>query len=216
MKYIIYDFETTGLDYQKDQPIEIGVIKIDENGEREEYDIFAKAPGPLSEDIKRITNITDEMLEERGIDIQTAMKALFHVMGMRQDGYDKDIMIIGHNIIGFDNLFLRRYAEKYGYQMPGKENYFDTAGEFRAKLLNEERYQDEIDHDFHARILKMMVQGVRYNLTVACQHYGVVMDKAAHRADADCMYTLQVFEKQKNLQLLKTKTDEVGQNSLGL
>ncbi|MFH1326301.1 MAG: 3'-5' exonuclease [Candidatus Falkowbacteria bacterium] len=213
MQYIIYDFETTGLDHQKDQPIEIGIIKIDENGEREEYDIFIKPPAPLSEDIKRITGITDELLAEKGIDIEPAMKAFFYVLGLRPDGYDKNITIIGHNIIGFDNLFLRRYAEKYGYQVPPKEHYFDTAGEFRAKLLNEEKYQHENDHDFHERILRLIIQGVRYNLTAACQHYEITMDKDAHRADADCLYTLQIFEKQKGIQLLKPKQSDQPQNA---
>jgi DNA polymerase III epsilon subunit-like protein len=205
MQYIVYDFETTGLDYRKDQPIEIGVIKINDAGEREEYDIFIKPPAPLSEDIKRITNITDEMLAEKGIELEPAMKALFYLLGMTKDSYNQDTLIIGHNIIGFDNLFLSRYAKEYGYQMPPKKHYFDTAGEFRARLLNEEKYQNEITYDFHERILRIMMQGVRYNLTVACQHYGITMDKAAHRANNDCLYTLQVFERQNGLQLLKPK-----------
>ncbi|MFA6551419.1 MAG: 3'-5' exonuclease [Patescibacteria group bacterium] len=205
MQYIVYDFETTGLDYQKEQPIEIGVIKINEQGEREEYDIFIKPPAPLSEDIKRITNITDEMLAEKGIGLKPAMEALFYLLGMTKDAYAQDTLIIGHNIIGFDNLFLGKYAREYGYQLPPKKHFFDTAAEFRALMLNEKKYQEENVYDFHERILRIVMQGVRYNLTVACQHYGIVMDKAAHRADNDCMYTLQVFEKQSGLQLLKPK-----------
>jgi len=213
MQYIVYDFETTGLDYRKDQPIEIGVIKINEAGEREDYDIFIKPPAPLSEDIKRITNITDEMLAEKGIELEPAMKALFFLLGMAENGYDKNVTIIGHNIIGFDNLFLNRYAKTYGYQIPPKEHYFDTAGEFRALMLNEKRYQDETVYDFHERILRIVMQGVRYNLTVACQHYNIPMDKAAHRANNDCLYTMQVFEKQSGLQLLKPKKIIEGQGA---
>ena len=141
MKYIAYDFETTGLDYAKDQPVEIGAITVDDQtGETAQYDIFIKIPAPLSEDTKRITGITDEMLAEKGVALEGAMKALFKIMGLRPDGFDAAVTIIGHNIIGFDNLFLKKYAENYGYAFPERERFFDTAGEFRGLLLGEARF----------------------------------------------------------------------------
>jgi len=203
MKYIIYDLETTGLDHTKDQPIEIGIIKIDDiTKEIEEYDIFIKPQQPISDEIKNLTGLTNEMLDEKGVDINLAMPALFKVMGIRNDGYDEDVKIIGHNILGFDNLFLNRYAKELRYQLPKSDHYFDTAGEFRAMLLGEERHIGETDHDFHKRILSIFAKGVRYNLTAACKHYGIDMPDAAHRANHDCRYTLRVFEKQKNLILV--------------
>ncbi|MFA5318690.1 MAG: 3'-5' exonuclease [Patescibacteria group bacterium] len=203
MKYIIYDLETTGLDHTKDQPIEIGIIKIDDiTKEIEEYDIFIKPAQPISDEIKNLTGLTNEILDEKGVDISLAMPALFKTMGIRGDGYDEDVKIIGHNILRFDNLFLQRYADEMGYQMPGAKHYFDTAGEFRAMLLGEERYIDEIDHDFHKRILSIFAKGVRYNLTAACNHYGIAMPDDAHRANHDCRYTLRVFEKQKGIELV--------------
>jgi len=219
MKYIIYDLETTGLSHEKDQPIEIGIIKIDDaTKEIEEYDIFIKPAQPISDEIKNLTGLTNEMLEEKGVDISLAMPALFQAMGIRTDGYDEDVIIIGHNIIGFDNLFLRRYAEEMGYKMPEAKHYFDTAGEFRAMLLGEQKHVEEIDHDFHKRVLSLFAKGVRYNLTAACKHYGVEMPDAAHRANHDCRYTLRVFEKQKGIELIpgdpfhKAKSEDDGQD----
>ncbi|MDP3900191.1 MAG: 3'-5' exonuclease [bacterium] len=213
MKYIAYDFETTGLDYQKDQPIEIGIIKIDNLGNIEEHNFFAKAPEPLSDDTKRITGLTDELINEKGIDLQKAMEKMFEIMGIRKDGFDKDVTIIGHNIICFDNLFLYRYAGEYGYRFPARENFFDTAGEFRALLIGEQKFVHECDFDFHDRILKMNVKGARYNLTAACKHYGINMDKDAHRALHDSLYSLKVFEKQTGLSLLKYVAKEQKANS---
>jgi len=204
MKYIIYDLETTGLSHIENQPIEIGIIKVDDvSGDIEEYDIFIKPEQPISDEIKNITGITNEMLNEKGVALIPALQALFKVMGVRTDGYDEDVKIIGHNIIGFDNLFLYRYANEMGYQMPKPEHYFDTAGEFRAMLLGEKKYIDETDHNFHKRILSIFAKGVRYNLTAACNHYGVSMPDAAHRANHDCRYTMRVFEKQKGITLIK-------------
>jgi len=204
MKYIAYDFETTGLDPRKDQPIEIGIIKIDDQtGDVEQYDIFIKTPQPLSKDTKRITGITDEMILAKGVDLEPAMKAMFQVFGLQPNKYDKNVLIFGHNIIGFDNWFLKKYTDLYGYTFPEREHFFDTAGEFRGLLLGEKRFVHECDYDYHDRILKLDAKGVRYNLTVACAYYKVSMDRAAHRAHNDCLFTLKVFEKQKNLHLLK-------------
>lgn len=204
MKYITYDFETTGLDPRKDQPIEIGIIKVDDKtDEVEQYDIFIKSVEPLSEETKRITGITDDMIQDKGVDLEPAMKAMFKVFGLRPDGYDKDVTILGHNIIGFDNWFLKKYTEMYGYSFPDREHFFDTAGEFRGLLLGEKRFVHECDYDYHDRILKLDAKGARYNLTAACHYYNVPMDRAAHRAHNDCLFTLKVFEKQKDLHLLK-------------
>lgn len=213
MKYIAYDFETTGLDYRKDQPIEIGIIKVDDKtGDIEQYDIFIKTKEPLSEDTKRITHITDEMISEKGVDIEPAMKAMFKVFGLRPDGYDKDVIILGHNIIGFDNWFLKKYTDLYGYAFPARENFFDTAGEFRGLLLGEKRFVHECDYDYQERILRLDAKGARYNLTAACGYYGITMDRAAHRAHNDCLFTLRVFEKQKDLALLKYTPKQTEEN----
>lgn len=203
MKYIAYDFETTGLDWRKDQPIEIGMVVADDvTGAVDEYDIFITTPEPLAEEVKNLTKITDEMLAKEGIPIEAAMKQMFSVFGMRPDGVDENVVIIGHNIIGFDNWFLKKYAGELGYRMPAIEQFFDTAGEFRGMLLGEQRFVHECDHDYHDRILRLDVKGARYNLTAACNHYGITMDKQAHRAHNDCMYTLRVYERMKNKRLL--------------
>ena len=202
MKYVVYDLETNGLDYTKDQPIEIGAIAVDNNGTAKQYDYFIKTPELLSEDIKRITGITDEMTAG-GVDLKLGIEQLFNILGMYPDGYDEDITIIGHNIIGFDNLFLKKYIDLYNYQMPAKKQFFDTAGAFRAKLLREEKYVYENDYDLQERVLKLGTKGPRYNLSAACQHYGIPLDEATrHRADYDCLCTLRVFEKQAGIKLL--------------
>ncbi len=218
MKYIIYDLETTGLSHIKDQPIEIGVIKIDDlTKEIEEYDIFIKPENPISTEIENLTGLTNAILAEKGVPLEPALLAFFKVLGLRQDGYDEEVKIIGHNIIGFDNLFLYRYAKELGYQIPHIKHYFDTAGEFRSILLGEQKHINEIDHDFHKRVLSLYAKGVRYNLTAACKHYGIEMPDVAHRANHDCRYTLRVFERQKGITLVegnpfdKKKQEKAGQ-----
>ncbi|RAP32418.1 hypothetical protein DID76_00410 [Candidatus Marinamargulisbacteria bacterium SCGC AG-414-C22] len=59
---VFLDFETTGLEAGKDHLIEIGALKIDEDGFEQTFDTFVKSPIPLPEKIIQITKITDEML----------------------------------------------------------------------------------------------------------------------------------------------------------
>ena len=59
---VFLDFETTGLEAGKDHLIEIGALKIDEDGFEHVFDTFVKPPISLPEKITQITKITDEML----------------------------------------------------------------------------------------------------------------------------------------------------------
>ena len=59
---VFLDFETTGLEAGKDHLIEIGALKIDEDGFEHVFDTFVKPPITLPEKIIQITKITDDML----------------------------------------------------------------------------------------------------------------------------------------------------------
>ena len=59
---VFIDFETSGLEAGKDHLIEIGALKIDEDGFEHVFDTFIKPPISLPEKITVITKITDEML----------------------------------------------------------------------------------------------------------------------------------------------------------
>lgn len=60
---IFIDFETTGLNVMRDHIIEIGAIKIDEEGYELPFQTFIKPPQGLSARITEITGITEEMLQ---------------------------------------------------------------------------------------------------------------------------------------------------------
>lgn len=65
MQSIVFlDLETTGLDASKNEIIEIGAIKIDEDGFEDNFQYFIKPSRPVSEKISSITGITNEMLSQ--------------------------------------------------------------------------------------------------------------------------------------------------------
>ncbi len=63
LEYVVFDLETTGLKVSEgDSIIEIGAVKIKGGIITDRFDVFVKPPKPISEEITKITGITNEMV----------------------------------------------------------------------------------------------------------------------------------------------------------
>ena len=102
-KYAVLDLETDGLNPVHDNIIEIGVVKVGEK--QENFQRFIKIEGKLPEEIKKLTRIDDEMLEEKGIPLKRALEEFIDFIG--------DTRILGYNV-SFDIKFLNSSLEKEG------------------------------------------------------------------------------------------------------
>lgn len=102
-KYAVLDLETDGLNPVHDNIIEIGVVKVGEK--QENFQRFIKIEGKLPEEIKSLTRIDDEMLEEKGIPLKRALEEFIEFIG--------DTSILGYNV-AFDIKFLNSSLEKEG------------------------------------------------------------------------------------------------------
>lgn len=60
---VVFDLETTGLDFASDRIIEIGAIKLLNFEPIEEFSFLVKTDVPLTDDIVRLTGISPDMLE---------------------------------------------------------------------------------------------------------------------------------------------------------
>jgi DNA polymerase-3 subunit alpha (Gram-positive type) len=74
-EYIVFDIETTGLYNEYDEIIEFGGIKIKQGRTIETIDFFIKPSKPIPEHIIRLTNITNEQLDN-AVPIKTALKQI--------------------------------------------------------------------------------------------------------------------------------------------
>lgn len=105
--YCILDFETTWLDIQHDEPIQVGIVIFDENFTiQDTYTSYIrptdkKADLPLKNIVTYLTNIQQEQIEHA----PTMEEILPHM----QQKLDKVDVIIGHNI-QFDMLMLQKYT----------------------------------------------------------------------------------------------------------
>ena len=100
---ILLDTETTGLDTQKSEIIELGMVKFDylpdgqTTGVRDTFCAFNEPSSPIPFEITALTGITDDMVAGHRID-DAAVEAFI----------DNAVIVIAHNA-GFDRKFAERY-----------------------------------------------------------------------------------------------------------
>lgn len=124
---IFLDLETTGLNPDQHEIIEIGMVPFTYGPEgqihsvEEPYSKLREPTEPISEEITKITNITNDMVSGKSIDPDEVYDFV------KQAG-----LIIAHNA-SFDRVFLEKFAPQFSEkpwacsmsQVPWKEEGFD-------------------------------------------------------------------------------------------
>ena len=118
--FVVFDLETTGLNSSPsggnmDRIIEIGAYKIIGGEIKESFSTFVNPGRKLSEEIIKLTGITQEMVE----DAPTYQKVMPDFFKFCQGSY-----LVGHNAAGFDFKFVDYYCSQLGYHLERK--IFDT------------------------------------------------------------------------------------------
>lgn len=101
-EFIIIDIETTGLNYESDKIIEIGLLKIVDNKVVGEYQSFVNFGGTIPENITKLTGITQKMIEDEGKDEITVIEDIKTFIGSNQ--------VYGYNV-QFDLKFLKKLCD---------------------------------------------------------------------------------------------------------
>ncbi len=156
---VVFDIETTGLDFRKCGITEIGAVKMRGGEIIEEFDTFVNPGMPIPEEITRLTSITDEMVKDAP-SVADALQAFFDFAG--------DRMLVAHNA-NFDCGFIRAAADSVG--LPFENTYLDTVA--LSRFVNAELKSHKLnilaEHyglgDFHhhranddARMLAMILE----------------------------------------------------------
>jgi single-stranded-DNA-specific exonuclease len=102
---VFLDLETTGLNPNHDEIIEIGAVKMRNGIKVGEFQTLVKTSFPIPIQSTQIHGITNEMVEENGIDIKEALAKFMEFIG--------ESKIIGHNIVMFDLKFLDAAMKKH-------------------------------------------------------------------------------------------------------
>jgi len=97
--YVIIDLETTGLDLNRDEIIEIAGVKVSRGAVVEEFSTFVSCSRPLSAEISDLTGITNEML--------IGQPTIEEILDDFTD-FVKGCELVAHNA-EFDSSFLHKY-----------------------------------------------------------------------------------------------------------
>lgn len=112
--YVAFDLETSGLNCERDEIIEIGALKVRDGKITERFNRLIKPKMPVTPEITAITGITNEMLEDKAPVEKVIPEFVL---------FCRDEILLGHNVM-FDYKFTKVYAKRYG--LPFEKRGIDT------------------------------------------------------------------------------------------
>ena len=198
--YVVVDVETSGLNPYLNRVLEIGVLVV---GNREiALSAISWVLNPNFPDdgfevppkITELTGITSEVVAKTGWDPVFALSRL-------QDICDEK-MIISHNGIRFDRLFLDEENKRFGFRVVDKHQFLDTAALFKGWRLGMlDLLEDMSFYDFANKVLETRAYGVYFNLPYCCEVLEIDMSDLgdAHRASVDVVMTHRVVERMREV-----------------
>ena len=127
--YVVFDFETTGLESAKDEIIEIGAVKISKGKIVSTFSTFIKPSVPIPAEITELTHITEEMVADA--------PAINYVLPDFYK-YCYGCGLVAHNI-AFDYGFLNAVGKKMLYNFDNPQ--YDTMILARNKLKGLKNYK---------------------------------------------------------------------------
>lgn len=129
--YVVMDVETTGVDYDDDRIIEVGLLKIDENVITDQFQCFVQCERNIPKTVTELTGITNEMVERQGIKEDIVFEKIQEFIGSD--------LVVGYNI-QFDMGFIQRMGERTGKNLTIKKTR-DVLQLVRRKIDDLENYQ---------------------------------------------------------------------------
>src|ERR1700674_2279648 len=121
MKICVFDLETTGLDFQKDRPIEVGLILFSTTQQKclESQGFLVKSDVPVSPEITKITGITQAAVNKYGYESYQALEIVFDILA-------KADFVVGHNAVRFDKRMLQSWEEREKIGCSEKKDWFGS------------------------------------------------------------------------------------------
>lgn len=126
---VVFDVETTGLNPEFDQIIELGAVKIEKGNIVEKFSTFVKPTIEIPYEVTELTHISNDMVEDAP-EIEDVIKQFYD--------FSKECVLCGHNIINFDIKFIRRFGKLQNLEFDN--DLIDTMNEARVSRLKISRF----------------------------------------------------------------------------
>jgi DNA polymerase III epsilon subunit family exonuclease len=155
ISYVALDLETTGLDTEIDEIIEIGAIRFDADGVLDRFETLVNPGREIPPTIQTLTGISEEAVRSARPIWAVAPELDLFVGGSP---------LVGHNVTGFDTLFLARAGIAHS------ESVYDTQ-----------------------ELAEMLLPGqAEYGLAALCEQLGIAFE-VRHRALVDAEAARMLF-----------------------
>ena len=122
--YVVFDLETTGINCNCDDVIEISALKVIGSKVVDEFSTLVNPGISIPWRITQITGIDDAMVKDAP-DFEKALTDFIE--------FADDMVLVGHNICTFDLLFIYRESNRIFDKIPGND-YVDTLSLSRMYL----------------------------------------------------------------------------------
>lgn len=198
LETVIWDLETTGFVAPECKILEIGAFLVNDIGEVTKKHWVLDNKVEIPQNIIEITGITPAIIVEEGRDPEECLLEFLKYLTRAKKN-------VTHNGVKFDIPFLvatvvdvLKYTDE---QKKDLEEFlrltaFDTAARFKADKLGTVQYPDENFGEFAERVMSQKVFGLKFNLGVCCDHYGIDRSNIVqHRALGDVELTHALFNK---------------------
>lgn len=140
-RLVVFDTETTGIDFGRDRIIEIGAVSLEDGAETGGMDLFLRLPEGRRLDpfIVNLTGITEERLEAEGVGDQEAARAFAALL----EGAERPL-IAAYNA-QFDLNFLYGLLRPWGLaEVLKKPRFLDALTVYRDRRDYPHKLEDAI------------------------------------------------------------------------
>lgn len=186
--YLVFDFETTGLDPDRDRIIQVGLCIVTDGQVTDRCGWLVNQDVEVPLEARRVHGITAADIRARGLPPRESLARLLDALASAP-------MCMGHNIHKFDILFLLAESRRLGMNLPGCADFVDTAALFKGWKLNMPRRPDENFETYARRVLGIRAPGLKYSIP-ACLRELRIQTGSSHLHDAgnDAYVTHLIFE----------------------
>ena len=123
--YLVFDFETTGLEPERDRIIQVGLCTVVDGEARDRQSWLVHQDARIDPEATHVHGITADDLRAKGISPQESLTKLCEAMQSAP-------ACLGHNIHRFDLKFMRAEARRLGMVPPDARDFIDTAALFKG------------------------------------------------------------------------------------
>ena len=107
--YVVIDVETTGLDCDKSEILELGAIRVIDHQVTDTFSALVRPEQPIPAEITTLTGITQDAMSAQGTALQPLLEQFWAFVGQSP--------VMGHNL-DFDLAFLKKASARFGLSLP--------------------------------------------------------------------------------------------------